>query len=112
MGGRNQRTQVCLRVWTTGPCGFAVVGRLNAPSLALFSAAGVFAPATTEPKSKEPPETPGVFGALPGAPNDAKAPLPKPKAEEAPTVGDGMAGEARGMELNGLPFEPWEDKAP
>ena len=38
------------------------------------------------------------------APNDANAPEPKPKALDAPTVGDGMAGDASGMELKGLVF--------
>lgn len=46
-----------------------------------------------------------------GAPKDAKAPEPRPKALDAPTVGDDMAGDANGMELKGLDF-PWEEVSP
>ena len=95
----------------TGPAFFCAPASLLAvlpreASLADFSAAGVFAPVTTLPKSRLPPATPGVFGVLDGAPKDANAPEPRPKALDAPTVGDGMAGDASGMELNGLDFPP------
>ena len=59
------------------------------------------APAGVElPKSSE---VPGVRGVFPDAPNDAKAPEPNPKAEDAPLVGEAMAEVVSGaMPLNGL----------
>lgn len=54
-------------------------------SLNGFSAVGVFAPPPTMlPKSSV---LPGVFGAL-ELPNEANAPVPRPKAPDAPAVGD------------------------
>jgi len=58
---------------------------LDAKSLNGFSAVGVFVPPPTMlPKSSV---LPGVFGAL-EFPNEANAPVPKPKALDAPAVGD------------------------
>lgn len=50
---------------------------------------GVLAPPppTTDPKSRA---LPGDFGAL-EAPNEANAPEPRPKALDAPAVGEGIA---------------------
>lgn len=57
-------------------------------SLICFSAGGVFVDnPTTLPKSSVPP---GVFGAFED-PNEANAPDPRPKALDAPAVGDEMA---------------------
>ena len=45
----------------------------------------------------------GVFGVLPEEPKDAKAPEPRPKAEEAPLVGDATLVVVRGaIPFNGL----------
>ena len=55
------------------------------------------------PKSRD---VPGVRGVLVDEPNDANAPEPKPKAEEAPLVGEATFVVVRGaMPLNELPFE-------
>lgn len=61
-------------------------------------------------KSKEPP---GVLGVFPEAPKLANAPLPKPKADEAPVpVGDATDEVDMGpIELKGL-FFPWLLKLP
>lgn len=40
------------------------------------------------------------------APKDANAPEPKPKALDAPAVGDGMAGDVKGIVLKGFAFPP------
>jgi hypothetical protein len=117
IGGRNQNTQPFFSVCFDGPAFLAsfkealeaFCADLESPaSFALFSADGVFAPLTTLPKSRVPP---GVFGVLDGAPNDANAPEPRLNAWDAPAVGDGMAGDVRGIELNGLTF-PCEDESP
>lgn len=48
-------------------------------------------------------DVPGVLGVLPEEPNDANAPDPKPKAEDAPLVGDATFVVARGvMPLRGF----------
>lgn len=53
---------------------------------------------------------PGVFGVLVAEPNDAKAPEPRPKAVEAPEVGEDMLAVARGgMALKGLDLPPCEE---
>ena len=58
-------------------------------------------------KSKPAPAL-GVFGVL-ACPKDANAPLPNPKADEAPTLGDlAVAGEAA---LKGFDF-PCADRGP
>jgi hypothetical protein len=69
-------------------------------SLCGFSAVGVFADdPTTLPKSSA---VPGVFGVF-EEPKDANAPVPKPKALDAPVVGDAIddvaAGELKGFLL-------------
>ena len=46
---------------------------------------------------------PGVFGTLEDDPKDAKAPDPRPKAEDAPTVGEDMTDVVIGVKaLNGF----------
>lgn len=52
------------------------------------------------PKSSD---VPGVLGVLAEDPNDAKAPDPRPKADEAPLVGEATFVVVKGaMPLNGL----------
>lgn len=63
-----------------------------------------FSPAAVEgvelPKSRD---VPGVLGVFAEDPNDAKAPDPRPKAEEAPLVGEAAFVVVKGvMPLNGL----------
>lgn len=63
-----------------------------------------FSPAPVEgvelPKSRE---VPGVLGVFAEDPNDAKAPDPRPKADEAPLVGEAAFVVVKGaMPLNGL----------
>lgn len=56
---------------------------------------------------------PGVLGVLADEPKDAKAPVPSPKAEEAPVVGDATAALSAGVrELKGLALPPCEDVSP
>ena len=101
MGGRNQKTQLLRSGWADGAAGPAVgwptalpascneayeAGLLRAlppkaPSLADFSAVGVFAVA---PRAES-----NGFAADLVAPNEAKAPEPRPKAVAAPPpIGD------------------------
>ena len=48
-------------------------------------------------------DVPGVLGVFAEDPNDAKAPEPRPKAEEAPLVGEAALVVVKGaMPLNGL----------
>lgn len=61
---------------------------LEFASFKLFSVVGVLAAPAILPKSSA---LPGDFGVPLEAPNDAKAPEPKPKALDAPAVGDAMA---------------------
>lgn len=83
--------------------------RVRPGSVGPFSPDGVRAPPTTFPKSKA---LPGVFGVLEDAPNEANAPEPKPKAVEAPAVGDDTAaGDANGMALKGFDF-PCDEVSP
>ena len=49
---------------------------------------------------------PGVLGTLFEVPKDAKAPEPRPNAEEAPAVGDATAVLEDVMELKGLDLPP------
>ena len=60
-----------------------------------FSGFSPFAP--IPPKSGA---VPGVLGVFDDAPNEAKAPDPRPKAEEAPAVGDARLLVERGV----MPF--------
>lgn len=73
-----------------------------------FSPEGVGAPLTTFPKSKA---LPGVFGVFADAPKEANAPEPRPKALDAPAVGDETAGDASGMALKGFDF-PCDEVSP
>ena len=62
------------------------------------------------PKSKA---VPGVLGVLVAEPKEANAPEPKPKAVDAPEVGDAMLPVANGgMALKGLDLPPWDDVPP
>ncbi len=54
---------------------------------------------------------PGVLGVFPEDPKEAKAPDPKPKAEEAPDEGEAMLVESGVMALKGLE-RPWEEVSP
>ena len=55
---------------------------------------------------------PGVLGVLLADPKDAKAPDPRPKADEPPVVGDASAPGVNGeMALNGL-RPPCDDVSP
>jgi hypothetical protein len=72
--------------------------------------AGVGAPEATFPKSNA---VPGVFGVLVAGPNDAKAPVPRPKADDAPVVGEEMLFVVKGETLlNGFERPPCELSAP
>ena len=51
------------------------------------------------PKSRD---VPGVLGVFPEDPNEAKAPEPRPKAEEAPLVGEATLVVKGAIPLNGL----------
>jgi hypothetical protein len=99
MGGRNQNTQLLRNWWVDGPAGRVAAfpasrnetreaGLLIAlppktPSLADFSAVGVFA-ATPKAASNG---FPGDLGVL-AEPNEANAPEPRPKALDAAPIGD------------------------
>jgi hypothetical protein len=67
-----------------------------APSLPGFSTAEA-ADATAEPKSTD---VPGVFGVFAEDPKDAKAPEPRPNAEEAPELGEETLVESGDIPLN------------
>lgn len=75
-------------------------GRLSLSS-SFLSGTGSFFSLATLLKSNA---VPGVFGVLVALPKDAKAPLPRPKAEDAPeAVGDAVVVVVRlPSELNGL----------
>ena len=62
-----------------------------------------------EPKSSA---VPGDLGAFADEPKDANAPEPRPKAEDAPVVGEATLVVVKGaMALKGLGF-PWEEVSP
>jgi len=71
---------------------------------------GGWAEAATFTKSNA---VPGVFGVLVADPKDAKAPVPRPNAEDAPEDGEEMLFVVKGeMALNGLERPPWELSPP
>lgn len=58
-------------------------------------------------------EVPGVLGVFAEDPNDAKAPDPRPKADEAPLVGEAVFVVVKGaMPLNGLDLLLKDPSAP
>ena len=72
--------------------GFALMSWLPVSCAASFS--------RSRPDSEEVLATmplPGVFGVLAAEPKDAKAPDPKPKAEEAPAVGEATLEVVKGV---------------
>lgn len=85
--------------------------RANGRALSFLTAGviGVGAPEAAFPKSNA---VPGVFGVLEADPKEAKAPVPKPNADEAPEVGEEMLLVVKGeMLLKGL-RPPCELSAP
>lgn len=80
-------------------------GRFPSLSTSFFSAlVGMLGMVAVLPQSKA---VPGVFGVLAADPNDAKAPDPRPNADEAPEVGEATELAVNGaFELKGLPFPP------
>ena len=76
-------------------------GLTSVPSLSFEASFSRFSVAELELlKSKA---VPGVLGVLPDEPNDAKAPDPNPKADEAPVVGEATLVVVTGaMPLNGF----------
>lgn len=110
IGGRNQNTQLCLRLCIGADVtavllvvrdvvdAFAPTVLVRAASLEDFSVVGVLAPRTAPPKSSA---LPGDFGVPFEAPNEANAPEPNPKALDAPAVGEGIAVEGE-MVLKGF----------
>lgn len=118
IGGRNQKTQPCLKPCVGG--GVAAIdsvrevldargaGPFDVKSFSCFSVVGVLADPTTLPKSST---FPGDFEDFEDAPKDAKAPDPKPNALDAPTVGDAMAVVDGDMELKGF-LLLWEELSP
>lgn len=74
-----------MRVWAPFPS--------SSPCASFFSE-GSFG----VPRSKPP----GVFGVLADDPNEAKAPDPRPKAEEAPAEGEETFGDNGAIALKGL----------
>lgn len=92
IGGRYQNTQLSLRACVGDVDDLEgslreVLEDLGPRSLSCFSRIGVFPDPTTLPKSNAPPGVLGVFA----APKEAKAPEPRPKALDAPAVGDATA---------------------
>jgi hypothetical protein len=77
----------------------------KAPSFADFSAVGVFAAAPRAASNG----FPGVLGVF-AEPNEAKAPEPRPKALDAPAVGDTRLPPGVVTELNG--FFPSDELSP
>ena len=79
-------------------CVGALVGKVSPPPMTFLEA--LSCGGNVDGISTLPP---GVFGALLEDPNEAKAPEPKPNAEEPPTVGDAMTLLPPGVrELKGL----------
>ena len=64
--------------------------------------------ATADPKSID---VLGVLGVFTEEPKDAKAPEPRPKAEEAPELGEDMFVDSGEIALNGFDL-PWEGLSP
>jgi hypothetical protein len=82
---------------------------LSSPSFFSAELAAKGVPATALAKSKA---VPGVLGVFVAEPNEAKAPEPRPKAPEAPVVGEEIPLVFKGVTaLNGL-LRPWEDVLP
>lgn len=83
-------------------------------ALGLIMASFVLSLSCLSPEISRGPEiVPGVFGGLVEEPNDAKAPVPSPNAEEAPVVGEATAAEVEDViELKGLALPPGEDVSP
>jgi len=77
------------------------------PSFPRFSVPGV-GDATAEPKSRD---VPGVLGVFAEEPKEAKAPEPRPKAEEAPDEGEETLVDSGEMALNGFDL-PCEEVSP
>ena len=86
--------------------GFTLSPLVSFPdSFSLRSAAGV----VVGPKSSA---VPGVLGVLTAEPKEANAPVPRPKAEEAPAVGEATPVVVNGeMALKGLDL-PCDDSPP
>ena len=109
VGGRYHTIQVDLRECSeevTDDLSFrdGVEGIVLTSEPALYFSFSRFSPAAVEgvglAKSRE---VPGVLGVLAEDPKDAKAPDPRPKADEAPLVGDAVFVVVNGaMPLNGL----------
>ena len=77
-------------------------GFTSAPFISLTSSFSCGSPLDTGAPPRSRPD-PGVLGVLAEEPNDAKAPDPSPKAEEAPLVGEATLAVVRGATLvNGL----------
>ena len=78
-----------------------------APSFPRFSAAEAD-DATAGPRSRD---VPGVFGVFAEEPKDAKAPEPRPNADEAPELGEEILVDSGDIPLNGLDL-PCEKPSP
>lgn len=79
-----------------------------APSFPRFSTAGVD-DATAEPKSRD---VTGVLGVFAEEPKDAKAPEPRPNAEEAPGLGEETLVESGAIPLKAFDLPCEELSAP
>ncbi len=102
IGGRNQNTQLFRRLCKEEDVDIEAFESDNdaldafVPSSFCFSTVGVFADVPTTLKSSAPPVAFGVFA----EPKDANAPDPKPKALDAPAVGEAI--ELVGVDANGF----------
>lgn len=113
IGGRNQITQLCLKLCAWAELDFdsarEVLEGLEPRSFTCFSAVGVLPEPMTLPKSSAPP---GVFGVFADDPKEANAPEPRPKALDAFAV-----GEARAVVEGDMAMPPkgflllWEDES-
>lgn len=96
-------------------CADAAAGSLRALFMILlgsFLSAGVVGTAAGVEAVLKSNAVPGVLGVLLADPKDAKAPDPRPKAEEPPVVGDASAPGVNGeMALKGL-RPPCDDVSP
>lgn len=82
----------------------------SGPALSL--SLSLFSPAAVDGVEKS-RLVPGVLGVLAEDPNDAKAPDPRPKAEDAPLVGEAVFVVVKGaMPLNGLDLLLKDPSAP